>query len=106
MRRLLVPFDGSDPSEHALAFARETFPDAHLVLLYVIDPAQGVSAGVGGPGASEVWYETTKKRAEDLLAETTERCHADGASAESTVETGRPAATVVDQQIPPSISAR
>lgn len=96
MRRLLVAIDGSPPSERALAFAIETFPGAELVLLHVIDPASGVGAGVGGPGASEAWYESAKADGEALLADAAERAAAAGMSVETVVDTGRPAATIVE----------
>lgn len=95
MRRLLVAIDGSTPSERALSFAVETFPGDDVILLHVIDPASGVGAGVGGPGATEAWYESAKADGEALLADAAERAAAAGMSVETVVDTGRPAATIV-----------
>jgi nucleotide-binding universal stress UspA family protein len=36
--RVAVPFDGSDPSRLALAYAFEQFPDAHLTVFHVVTP--------------------------------------------------------------------
>ncbi|ATW89023.1 nucleotide-binding universal stress UspA family protein [Halohasta litchfieldiae] len=42
-RRLLVPLDGSPQSKEALRYAVETFPDADLVVVHVLNPAAGIS---------------------------------------------------------------
>jgi len=38
-RRLLVPLDGSPQSRDALHYAVETFPDAKIVVIHVLNPA-------------------------------------------------------------------
>ena len=41
-RTLLVPVDGSPQSKEALQYTVETFPDAELVVVHVLNPAAGV----------------------------------------------------------------
>ncbi|MFB6080758.1 MAG: universal stress protein [Haloferacaceae archaeon] len=91
--RLLVALDGSPPSEAALAFAAEEWPDAALVLLHVIDPVgAGYSVSAVGP-TSEEWYARERERAREMLAEAS--ADLDGV-VETRVEVGRPARTIVD----------
>ena len=40
-RTLLVPIDGSPQSTEAVQYAVETFPDAELVVVHVLNPAAG-----------------------------------------------------------------
>ncbi|MFC7153908.1 universal stress protein [Halomarina halobia] len=96
MRHVLIPLDGSEPAEEALEHAMEVFPDARLTLLTVIDPSSGFATGASAPGTAEVWYETVRERAEERLAEARERAESRGATVETVIETGRPAATIVD----------
>jgi len=42
-RTLLVPVDGSPQSKEALQYAVETFPDAELVVVHVLNPTAGGS---------------------------------------------------------------
>ncbi|MFP8888368.1 universal stress protein [Natrialbaceae archaeon A-CW2] len=43
---ILVPYDGSTPAQQAVRHAAETYPDAELILLRVIELAEGyTSAG-------------------------------------------------------------
>ncbi|MWV38279.1 MULTISPECIES: universal stress protein [Natrialba] len=39
--RLLVPYDGSEPSKQALEYALETFPDSDVTAQYVIPAPEG-----------------------------------------------------------------
>ncbi|WP_254546022.1 universal stress protein [Halomarina pelagica] len=96
MRHVLVPIDGSEPSERALEHVASAFPDARLTLLTVIDPSSGFATGANAPGTAEVWYETVRERAEEQLAAAREEAESRGMTVETIVETGRPAATIVD----------
>jgi nucleotide-binding universal stress UspA family protein len=95
MRHVLIPLDGSKPSERALTHALETAPDADVTLLTIIDPSTGFSAGAGTPGAAEVWYESKKEQTKERLAEASQVVETRGMASETVVETGRPAATIV-----------
>lgn len=96
MRRVLIPLDGSKPSEEALAHALETAPDADVTLLTVIDPSTGFNASAGTPGAAEVWYDSKKKQTKERLEEASEAVEERGMASKTVVETGRPAATIVE----------
>lgn len=93
-KRILVPFDGSPPSERALEFATSEWPDANVTLLYVINPSEaGYSAGSGVPSGAERWFEGAKADAEALLAEAETGLES---RVDTMVEVGRPAATVAE----------
>ena len=63
-KRILVPVDGSDHAEAALSFVVENFPDATVVLLHVINPAEaGYNPEASVPSFSEDWYEQKRTNA-------------------------------------------
>jgi nucleotide-binding universal stress UspA family protein len=83
--RVLVPYDGSDQATYAVEYAVESFPDATLELLYVIDPYTGMEAvEYGGTN-----YQREQTRGETLL-ETAIEEHDIADRAEQTVMFGRP----------------
>jgi len=94
-QRVLVPIDGSEPADAALDYAVDTFPDADLTLLNVIDPAVGIGTSAGAPGGSELWYESMRERATATLEEGRERIAGRCASVDTVTETGRPASSIV-----------
>jgi nucleotide-binding universal stress UspA family protein len=95
MSTVLVPLDGSDQADRALAHAMRVFPGARLTLLTVIDPSTGFS-GPNAPGTAEVWYQSARERADELLAAARDTAEAEGMEVETVVETGRPASVVID----------
>ncbi|MFC6974152.1 universal stress protein [Halomicroarcula sp. GCM10025709] len=97
-KRILVPVDGSDGAAHACEFAAEEFPDATLVLLHVINPAEaGYSAQASVPSFSEQWYEQQESSAEELFDRLDETIRtAGGGDTEHALEVGRPTKTIVD----------
>ena len=94
-KRVLVGVDGSSPSDEALAFAVEEWPDATFILLHVVNPVTAGYSAVGVGGTSEEWYEKERERAEELLASAGERVPAN-AVVETTVEVGRPSTVIVE----------
>jgi nucleotide-binding universal stress UspA family protein len=75
----------------------ETFPDATLVLLHVVDPAEAsYGAQASLPTASEEWYENEKTRAERTFEQLGERASEHGIDVESTLEVGKPSQTIID----------
>ena len=94
-KRVLVPIDGSDGAWDALEHAVTEHPDAHLTLLYVINPV-GAGAGgqVGDVGYAEEWYETAERRAEELFDVAADRL--DGHAFDSEIVVGRPAQSIVE----------
>jgi nucleotide-binding universal stress UspA family protein len=88
--------DGSEQAWNALEHAIETFPDAELVVLTVIDPTSGFSSGLGAPASAEMWYENAKERAERRLEDARERAEEAGVAVETAVEMGRPSRVIVE----------
>jgi nucleotide-binding universal stress UspA family protein len=92
--KLLVPIDGSEQSERAVAYAATNLDPETIVLLHVIDPVEaGYSAAATMPGYSEEWYENRKEEAQSLFADAEKRL--DGQRVETVTEVGRPARTIV-----------
>jgi len=97
-KRVLVPVDSSEQAEAAAAFAVENVPDAEVVLLHVINPAEaGYSAQASVPSFSEEWYEERQAEASDRLDELAAVARELGAeTVERVVEVGRPTKTIVE----------
>ncbi|WP_435348342.1 universal stress protein [Haloarchaeobius sp. HRN-SO-5] len=95
--RVLVPFDGTPLSKHALEHAMETFPDAALTTIYVIDPMDSViDVEVGGLPVAEEWYENAQARATDVQAIATELAAERGRELDTVTAVGRPVREVLD----------
>jgi len=97
-KRILVPIDRSEQSEAAAAFAVENFPDATVVLLHVINPAEaGYSAQASVPSFSEEWYEEKQAEASDRFDELAAIARDGGVeTVERVVEVGRPTKVIVE----------
>jgi nucleotide-binding universal stress UspA family protein len=96
--RILVPVDGSEHAATALEYVVENFPDATVVLLHVINPAEaGYGAEAALPTVSEEWYQERQHDAEELLDELTANSHDAGIkTVEQEIEVGRPTQVIVD----------
>ncbi|WP_436902180.1 universal stress protein [Halovenus halobia] len=95
--RILLPVDRSDHAETAYNLAADLFESGTIVLLHVIDPADAsFSAETSVPNIPEDWYETRQKRAEKQFAALDAMAEDAGLEAEHLVETGKPAATIVE----------
>ncbi|MFB6179482.1 MAG: universal stress protein [Halorientalis sp.] len=67
-KRILVPLDGSMQAWDAFEYAIQEFPEAELVLLHVINPAEtGYTAQASIPSFSEEWYEHAQSEADHLF---------------------------------------
>ena len=89
---LLVPYDGSEPAQQAVEYAVETWGDQRIVLLRVIEFADGtLEAGV------DLIKERLKESREEGAAELTDELLATLADVEYDVETvvGKPAREIV-----------
>ncbi|MBX0323801.1 universal stress protein [Halomicroarcula sp. F13] len=97
-KRILVPVDGSDQAKAASEFVVENHPDATVVLLHVINPAEaGYSAQASVPSFSEEWYQQKQAAAESLFDDLEATAHDAGVdSVERVLEVGRPTQTIVD----------
>ena len=95
-KSVLVPLDGSDRAEEALAYAYDEFPDAAVSLVHVINPARaGYGAQAGLPSFSEEWYDEAEAAAEELFAEARDTAP-ESVTLETATEVGQPARTIVD----------
>lgn len=95
---VLVPFDGSEQAERALDHAIEHFPDATVVLLSVINPAEFTYAG-GEETLSPLpddWYERAHESTDRALEQAAEHVRAAGGTVETAIELGRPARAIVN----------
>lgn len=97
VKRVLVPVDGSKQARQACEFVIEEFPDAEVVLLHVINPAEaGYSAGASMPTFSEEWYERARAKAENLFDEVEELTAETDVTTVREIEVGKPVQTIVD----------
>jgi nucleotide-binding universal stress UspA family protein len=88
--KILVPYDGSMPAEQALTAAAESFPDAELVVLQVVEPASTFLESPGGAGQ----HERAIEEAEQTVATAADSLPAER-SVETAVVTGRPVHEIV-----------
>ncbi|MDT3434405.1 universal stress protein [Haloarcula sp. 1CSR25-25] len=97
-KRILVPVDSSDQAAAACEFVAEEYPDATVVLLHVINPAEaGYSAEASIPSFSEEWYEKQEATADELLDELEATVTEAGVeSVERVIEVGRPTKVIVE----------
>lgn len=97
-KRILVPVDSSDQAATACEFVAEEYPDATVVLLHVINPAEaGYSAEASIPSFSEEWYEKQEATADELLDELEATVTEAGVeSVERVIEVGRPTKVIVE----------
>lgn len=96
---VLVPIDGSDPAEAALAFALDHFPDAHLVVYHAINPLTVASEVDAGATSEEFWsavIEEAESRAAEILADAEERVAPADREIELDAEVGPAATNVVE----------
>jgi nucleotide-binding universal stress UspA family protein len=95
MQRVLVAYDGSNQSDAALEHALESFPDAELHVLTVLDPAEASYASTEELSAvADGWYEEATEEAERILDEARERAGDRDLVTEHVV--GRPGRSVVE----------
>jgi nucleotide-binding universal stress UspA family protein len=93
--RVLVPLDGSPLSDEALSHALETF-DCRVTVLNVVTPLDGRMSEGGVLEADEDRVEAATERAEALVARARRRAAEVDREVDTAVETGDPAATIVE----------
>jgi nucleotide-binding universal stress UspA family protein len=91
---ILVPIDGSPPSEAALEHAFEQFSTESITALYVMDPVDGATAW--GPGSADDWLAAAEERAETVLAGAKDAAADAGVDVTTESTVGRPARAIVD----------
>lgn len=92
--RVLVPIDGSAPSNDALEYALEQFSDDEIVGLYVMDPVDG--ATVWGPGTADDWASASEERANTVLGDARDAAADFGLEISTDSTVGRPAHAIVE----------
>jgi nucleotide-binding universal stress UspA family protein len=94
---VLVAFDGSPLSERALTYAIETFPDASITAIYVINPINSViDVEAGGLPVAEGWYETAKKEAAGIHTTATDLAGKRDRELDTVTEVGKPARAILE----------
>lgn len=94
---ILVPVDGSEQAEAALAYALEAFPDASHTAVHVLSlPFDRPREDVQGTYLEEV-LAAQEARSEDVLESARTLADDRGASLETATATGKPAAEIVDR---------
>lgn len=96
-KRILVPVDGSEQAHCAADFVIEEHPDAVMVLLHVINPADaGYNVQASIPTFSEDWFEGQKDRARALFDEIEADAEAATVPVERVIEVGKPTTVIVE----------
>ena len=94
---VLVAFDGSPLSERALTYAIETFPDASITSMYVINPIDSViDVEVGGLPVAEDWYENAKEEATRIHTTATDLAAERNGELDTVTEVGKPARAILE----------
>lgn len=96
--RVLVPVDGSEQAETAIAYALESFPEGTVTLFHVIDtPFDRARVDVDVEGTYLDRILTAHERAaEDILESATAVARDRGVAVETATAYGSPAAEIVD----------
>lgn len=92
--RVLVPVDGSDPSDDALEYALEQFEDAEIVALHVMDPVDGTTTWA--PGAATDWLAASEDRSKSVLETANEVAAAVDRTLTTDSVVGRPSHAIVE----------
>ncbi|MGB9933516.1 universal stress protein [Haloarcula amylolytica] len=94
---VLVAFDGSPLSERALTYAIETFPDAPITSIYVINPIDSViDVEAGGLPVAEGWYENAKEQASRTHTTATDLAAERSTELVTVTEVGKPARAILE----------
>lgn len=98
VEHILIPVDGSKPSEAALEFAVTNYPDTNITALTVVDPGDLYSAG-GIEGAMinyEDLMEAHEGNAEKILEEARAFASDHGVEIETDLVVGRVSRSIVE----------
>lgn len=93
--RVLVAFDGSDPSRAAVRHAASIFPSATFEILYVSDPVEWAGTDDMGGYFSDRAFADMEETARTVVAEGRDLVP-DEQSVRTHVRVGRPARTIVE----------
>ena len=94
---ILVALDGSPLAERALMYALETFPNATITTIYVINPIDSViDVEAGGLPVAEDWYDTAQERATVIHTTATDLAADHDIVLDTVTEVGKPAREILD----------
>jgi nucleotide-binding universal stress UspA family protein len=94
---VLIAFDGSPLSEHALTYAIENFAEATLTTIYVINPIDSViDVEAGGLPVAEDWYDNARDRATRIHTTATDLAGEHNLELKTVTEVGRPARAILE----------
>ena len=94
---ILVALDGSPLAERALMYALETFPNATITTIYVINPIDSViDVEAGGLPVAEDWYDTAQERATEIHTTATDLAADHDTVLATVTEVGKPAREILD----------
>jgi nucleotide-binding universal stress UspA family protein len=94
---VLVALDGSPLAERALMYALETFPNATITTIYVINPIDSViDVEAGGLPVAEDWYDTAQERATEIHTTATDLAADHDTVLATVTEVGKPAREILD----------
>lgn len=93
--RILVPHDGGASSDAALRFAFEKFPDASVVVLYVVEPfAEHTEAGMESRRGD--WREHAREYADEVFEGVRTVAEEFDATVDTEWRYGRPRSAILD----------
>ena len=95
--RILVPYDGSPPSEKALEYTFETFPDADVTAVYVVPVPEGYWAAFEDPEDRIPGADEADERGRTILDEATDIAAEHDRDLDVEVDTGTPDHVIVDR---------
>ncbi|MDR5657600.1 universal stress protein [Halodesulfurarchaeum sp. HSR-GB] len=96
MRKILVPVDGSEHADAALAYAIERFSDAEITALHVVDLPQGYFAATAGDPEEIPSVEHRKEEAKELLEAVEAEAEQFGGHVDTDIATGDPADEILE----------
>ena len=95
--RVLVPMDGSEMAEQALAYALEVHPDAEITVLHVVGEPSPMMGDAVGLALEEDIEEAAEAVAEDVFDRARELAAPEGVEITTDVGLGHPARAILNR---------
>ncbi|MXV61935.1 universal stress protein [Natronorubrum sp. JWXQ-INN-674] len=95
--QILVPYDGSPPSEKALEYAFEQFSEADITALYVVPIPEGYWAAFEDPENRIPGAKEADEHGQTILDEATAVAEERGRNLETEIDTGTPDHRIVER---------